>query len=72
MSDAAMSARIEALEVRIAYQDRTIEDLNSVVTAQWKQLDDLTKQVARMADRLRNIEENAPASGEPEPPPPHY
>jgi SlyX protein len=72
MSEAEMSARIDALEVRIAYQDRTIEDLNGVVTAQWKQLDDLTKQVARMADRLRNVEENAPSSGEPEPPPPHY
>ena len=72
MSEVEMSARIEALEVRIAYQDRTIEDLNSAVTAQWKQLDDLTKQVTRMADRLRNVEENAPSSGEPEPPPPHY
>jgi len=65
-------ARLEALEVRVAYQDRTIEDLNTTVTAQWKQIDDLAKQVARMADRLRNGEENTPASGEPEPPPPHY
>jgi len=65
-------ARLEALEVRVAYQDRTIEDLNTIVTAQWKQIDDLAKQVARMADRLRNVEENTPASGEPEPPPPHY
>lgn len=72
MSESEIQARLEALEVRVAYQDRTIEDLNGVVTAQWKQLDDLTKQMARMADRLRNIEENAPSSGEPEPPPPHY
>ncbi len=72
MSESEIQARLEALEVRIAYQDRTIEDLNTTVTAQWKQLDDLVKQVARMADRLRNVEENAPASGEPEPPPPHY
>jgi len=72
MSDAEMSARIDALEVRIAYQDRTIEDLNTIVTTQWKQIDELTKQVGRMADRLRNVEENAPSSGEPEPPPPHY
>lgn len=72
MSESEIQARLEALEVRVAYQDRTIEDLNGVVTAQWKQLDDLTKQMARMADRLRNIEENAPSPGEPEPPPPHY
>jgi len=72
MSESETQARLEALEVRVAYQDRTIEDLNATVTAQWKQIDDLAKQVARMADRLRNVEENAPSSGEPEPPPPHY
>ena len=72
MSESEIQARLEALEVRIAYQDCTIEDLNGAVTAQWKQLDDLTKQVARMAERLRNVEENTPPSGEPEPPPPHY
>jgi SlyX protein len=72
MGDPELSARIEALEVRVAYQDRTIEDLNSAVTAQWQQIDDLAKQVARMAERLRHVEENAPSSGGPEPPPPHY
>jgi len=32
--------------VRIAYQDRIIEELNTSVTEQWRQIDDLTKQVA--------------------------
>jgi SlyX protein len=72
MNESDTQTRLEALEVRVAYQDRTIEDLNGIVTAQWKQLDDLAKQVAGMADRLRNVEENTPPSGEPEPPPPHY
>jgi SlyX protein len=65
-------ARIEALEVRIAHQDRVIEDLNKSVTDQWKQIDGLTKQVARMADRLARLEDNAPSSDAAEPPPPHY
>ena len=72
MTEADANARIDALEVRIAYQDRIIEDLNASVTEQWRQIDDLTKQVARMADRLQQVEQNAPSSGEPEPPPPHY
>jgi SlyX protein len=72
MTEAELSARIEALEVRISYQDRTIEELNASVTAQWRQIDDLTKQVARMTDRLRQVEENVPDSGQPDPPPPHY
>jgi SlyX protein len=71
VSEAELSARIEALEVRITYQDRTIEDLNTSVTAQWRQIDDLKKQLARMTDRLSEVEANAPP-GEPDPPPQHY
>ena len=41
MSESETQARLEALEVRVAYQDRTIEDLNTTVTAQWKQIDDV-------------------------------
>ena len=66
----ALSARIETLEVRIAYQDQTLEALNSTITDQWKRLDDLARQVARLSDRLAQAE----ASGQPAPSekPPHY
>ena len=72
MSEAETAARIEALEVRAAHQDRVIEDLNALVTEQWKQIDALAKQVERMADRLRRVEDNVPAADAPDPPPPHY
>jgi SlyX protein len=72
VSEADHSARIEQLEVRIAYQDRVIEELNATVTDQWKQIDQLAKQIARMSDRLKSVEDNAPAADGPEPPPPHY
>ena len=40
MNDATrLSERIDALEVRLTYQDETIETLNQTITAQWKQLD---------------------------------
>jgi len=72
MNDAeTVNTRIEQLETRIAHQDLTIEDLNKSVTAQWRQIDDLTKQVERMAARLQHVEANA-APGAAEPPPPHY
>jgi SlyX protein len=71
MSDAETLARIEALETRIAYQDRTIEDLNASVTEQWRKIDGLTRQLEQMADRLRRFEESGPSGAE-EPPPPHY
>ena len=66
----ALSARIETLEVRIAYQDRTIEALNSTITDQWKRIDDLSRQLARLADRLQEAEaREQPAPSEK---PPHY
>jgi SlyX protein len=71
MTDAETLARIEALETRIAHQDRTIEELNTSVTEQWRQVDNLTRQIERMADRLQRVEANAP-TGADEPPPPHY
>jgi len=72
MNEAETASRIVALEVRVAYQDRVIEDLNALVTEQWKQIDALAKQVERMTDRLQRVEENSPSSDAPEPPPPHY
>jgi SlyX protein len=70
MSD--LEARIEALEVRVAYQDQMIEDLNQTVIAQWKQIDSLKRQLNEMLDRVREVEDNAGGPSAPEPPPPHY
>ena len=49
MSDAkALSERIDALEMRLTYQDETIETLNQTITAQWNQIDALTRQLAEL------------------------
>jgi SlyX protein len=37
---------MDALEARLMYQDETIEQLNQTITAQWKQIDSLTRPVA--------------------------
>jgi SlyX protein len=72
MTDESLAARIDTLEVRIAYQDEIIEDLNKTITAQWKEIDRLAREVALIGDRLREAESRAGAGGPPEPPPPHY
>ena len=56
-----MSERVDALEMRVAYQDDTIETLNQTITAQWQQIDALTRQLAELRDRLQDAERNAPA-----------
>jgi SlyX protein len=68
----ALTSRIDALEIRLAYQDETIEDLNQAVTAQWKQIDLLTRKIAQLTDQLRETTEQIGRPGLPEPPPPHY
>jgi SlyX protein len=66
----ALSNRIDALEVRLTFQDETIEMLNLTITAQWQQIDALTRQVAALRESLREAESNA--TGPANEPPPHY
>lgn len=70
MSD--LQARIEALEVRVAYQDQVIEDLNQTVIDQWKQIDNLKRHFGDLVNRVQEVEDNAGGPSAPEPPPPHY
>jgi SlyX protein len=71
MSDAsALSERIDALEMRLTFQDETIETLNKTITEQWKQIDALTRQLTELKERLREAESNT--AGPINERPPHY
>ena len=65
-----LSERIDALEARVAYQDDAIETLNETITAQWKQIDALTRQVAALSERLQEAEARSPGPANERPP--HY
>ena len=66
-----LRARVEALEMSRAHQERTVEDLSEALATQWKQLEALNRQVVRLADQLQEAQA-AVGPGETEPPPPHY
>jgi SlyX protein len=69
MSDAdGMNARIDALEMRVAYQDQVIEDLNQAIIDQWKRIDGLKRQLAELLDRVQDVEDGPTAPERP----PHY
>jgi SlyX protein len=73
MSDAqSVNDRLEALEVRVAYQDQVIEDLNQAIIDQWKKIDTLRRQLNEVLDRVQEVEGSAAGPRAPEPPPPHY
>ena len=70
MSEKDLSERIDALEARAMYQEETIEQLNATITAQWKQIDTLMRQLAALTERLQEAEANAPIPTNERPP--HY
>jgi SlyX protein len=67
---ATLVRRIEALETDAAHRDRVVEDLNATITAQWKEIESLARQLRRLTEQIAELE--APGrDGAPEPPP-HY
>jgi SlyX protein len=67
-----LGARIDNLEVRVAYQDQVIEDLNKVIVDQWGKFDDLLRLIARLEERIGDTQSSAGSDAHDEPPPPHY
>ncbi len=65
------AGRIDELEIRIAHQDQTIEDLNAAITAQWKLIERLERQVTMLGERVAEAEQSAGAAPV-DRPPPHY
>jgi SlyX protein len=61
--------RIDDLEVRLTHHERTIAELNEIVSEQWRRIDLLERHFTQMREEMRNLV--PPNTGE-EPPPPHY
>ena len=68
---AELEARLIALERHVAEQEKTIEDLNAMVTDQWRLIDRLKAEVERLKDRLGGVE-GAVEDLIPDQRPPHY
>jgi SlyX protein len=62
--------RIDELEMRVAHQDQTISELNDVITAQWKKLEMMERQLRRLGEELEAMDGGeGPAANQK---PPHY
>ncbi|HYE49338.1 MAG TPA: SlyX family protein [Azospirillaceae bacterium] len=64
--------RLVELESRVAHYERMAEDLSSVVVAQGKAIDLLTRQLRRLTERFAEMESGWSPSPQDEKPPPHY
>jgi len=63
---------IEELQMKVAFQEHTIEALNDALSSQQQQLDDLAYKVRHVIDRVKSIEPSNIAKQSEETPPPHY
>lgn len=69
--ESELSARIEKLEMTVAFQDQTIEELSAALGEHYKQIEVLKRELHNLGAALRDVEAH-PALATREPPPPHY
>ena len=66
-----MDKRLEDLEIRLSYQESTIEDLNQVVIRQQDQIDMLIEEIKQIKQQQQQGGDLVRPMSE-ETPPPHY
>lgn len=66
-----MEKRVEDIEVRMAYLEQTVEELNQVVIKQQDRIDLLVAELMRTKQQVESGAEFVRAQSE-ETPPPHY
>lgn len=67
-----LQAQIDALEIKVCFQEHTIEELNDALTAQQQQIEKMQRQMVFLVDKLKAMAPSHLASQAEETPPPHY
>ncbi|ACA31586.1 SlyX family protein [Histophilus somni] len=67
-----LDQRIAELEMKIAFQENTLEELNQALIDQQFVLDKMQLQLRYMASKLKDLQSSNIASQAEETPPPHY
>ncbi len=72
MSTEKLENRVEELEMKLTFQEQTIEELNSALIQQQIDFRKITRMLENVASQIENISQDGQASKDVEPPPPHY
>ncbi|WP_413112808.1 SlyX family protein [Thaumasiovibrio sp. DFM-14] len=64
--------RIDELEMKLAFQEHTIEELNHEITAHQMMLDKMLTQMKFLVDKVKSTSGSNMADESEETPPPHY
>lgn len=72
MTEQSLQQQIDNLEIKQAFQEHTIEELNDALTQQQMTTTKLAAQIAFLVSKLKAMEPSFIASISDETPPPHY
>jgi len=64
-----MDDRITELETKISHQEKLLDELNEVVTGQWRDIDILKKKFVLLNEMIQQLDGK---SSEADAPPPHF
>ncbi len=65
--------KLENIEIALTHHEKQIQDLNDVITDQWKHIELLNRRLDKALGKIEQLEENTDASGAaPVDRPPHY
>ena len=64
-------SRVDELETKTMFQQESIDNLNDVITSQWKLIDHLKSQISKLDDQLYELEMSS-SGGAANQKPPHY
>ncbi|WP_420804833.1 SlyX family protein [Salinivibrio socompensis] len=67
-----LQQQIDDLEYKVAFQEDTIDQLNTALTQQQSDIERMTIQIQYLVNQLQQVEPENIASQADETPPPHY
>ncbi|MFT6896721.1 MAG: SlyX protein [Paraglaciecola sp.] len=67
-----IEADIEQLQMKVSFQEDTIEELNSALIQQQKQLEVLQFTISHLVNKVNTLQTPNSGNEDNEPPPPHY
>ena len=72
MTGNSIDDRLNELEMRLAFQDHTVSQLNDVVTTQERRIAQLERELMSLKGQIKTLAPSIVAPASEETPPPHY